>query len=83
MPKTMNETLLCLIPKIDKHEMVKQFRPISLCNSSYKILSKVIVNRIRPFMRHLISPFQASFILGRRANDNVVILREVLHALKK
>lgn len=75
-------TLLCvLILKIDKPEMIKQFRPISLCNTSYKILAKVLVKSIRPFMHHFISHFQASFIPGRRADDNVVILREAILSL--
>lgn len=83
LPINMNVIFLCLIPKIDNPELVKHFRPISLCNTSYKVLSKVIMYRIRPFMHHLISPFQASFILGRRVVDNVVILREALLALDK
>lgn len=47
IPETgmVNETDICLIPKIVKPEFISQFRPISLCNTVYIILTKVVVNR--------------------------------------
>lgn len=51
----MNKTLLVHIPKVQSQERVYQFRPISLCSMVYKILTKIIVNRLRPFMKKLIS----------------------------
>lgn len=72
-----------MILLIDKLELVKQFRPISICNIGSKIITKIIINKIRPFMKKRISPFQASFIPGRRAMDNVVILRRVIQLLKR
>ena len=61
----INNTLIVLIPKIDKPEFTSQFRPIALCNVIYKIITKVIVNRIKPFLNEIISPYQSSFIPGR------------------
>jgi len=43
---------------------MKQFRPIRLCNVSYKILTKALVQRIRPLLDSLINPMQGAFIPG-------------------
>ena len=58
------EILLVLIPKGDNPSMVKDFRPISLCNVTYKLITKVLVNRLRPFLNNLIGPMQSSFLPG-------------------
>lgn len=52
-----------------------------MCNTSYKTIIKILVNRMRPFLDQIISPFQASYVLGRRLVNNVVILREIMHTL--
>ncbi|KAL5773508.1 hypothetical protein ACOSP7_013099 [Xanthoceras sorbifolium] len=59
-----------------------QLRPISLCNTIYKVVSKVIIQRLRPLLPLLVSPNQVAFIPGRHIQDNVVIAQEVLHKLK-
>lgn len=59
------------------------FRPISLCNTLYKVISKVIVQRIRPIIKKLICPNQVSFIVGRQIIDHVVVTQEMLHQFKK
>lgn len=59
----MKDAFLCLIPKIDTPELVNQFEPISFSNTSYKILSKVIVNRICPYLNYHISPLQELVIM--------------------
>jgi hypothetical protein len=55
--KSLNHTFISLIPKVPTLERVTQFRPISLCNVSYKIISKILVNRLKPLMESLITPF--------------------------
>lgn len=47
----LNKTLLVLIPKNDKPESLSQMRPINLCNVSYKIITKIISNRLKPSFR--------------------------------
>lgn len=79
----MNETLLCLIPKTDHPEVMSQFRPISLCNVVVKTITRIIVNRIRPLLRDLIPPTQSSFIPGRGCNDNILVVQEAIHSLKR
>lgn len=44
--KDINETLITLIPKVFQSTRVMEFRPISLCSVLYKILSKLVVNRM-------------------------------------
>ena len=48
------KTLIVLIPKIDNPTFMKDFRPISLCNVVYKIITKVLTNRLRPFLPDIV-----------------------------
>jgi hypothetical protein len=80
MPKYLNRILISLIPKCLGPETLSQFRPISLCNTVYKIVTKIIVCRLRPIMGNLVSPFQAAFVSDRRGLDNVVIAQELIHS---
>ncbi|KAK9735525.1 hypothetical protein RND81_04G210400 [Saponaria officinalis] len=79
----LNDTFLTLIPKTDNPQKITQFRPIGLCNVVYKIISKVIVNRIKPILPMLISPAQTSFVPKRQITDNVIIVQEILHSMRK
>ncbi|XP_026381662.1 uncharacterized protein LOC113276289 [Papaver somniferum] len=56
---------------------------ISLSNAVYKIISKILTNRLKPFMDRLISPFQSAFVANRQIHDNVVISQEILHSFKR
>lgn len=73
--------LLVLIPKQEKPDSGRNFRPISLCNTCTKLVTKVIANRLKGILKDIISPSQASFIPGRQAIKNVVICQEVIHSL--
>ncbi|KAK5792926.1 hypothetical protein PVK06_034057 [Gossypium arboreum] len=78
----INRTHLVLFPKVDKPKNMAQFRPISLCNILYKIIAKVIVDRMSLFLGFCIDEAQGAFISGRQISDNTLIAYEVLHALK-
>lgn len=80
---TLTDTLIALIPKVDSPKNFKEFRPISLCNTMYKILTKVLVHRIRPILCNLIGPFQSSFLPGRGTTDNAIVLQEIVHAMRR
>lgn len=69
----LNRTLLVLILKIQSPERIAQFRPISLCSVVYKIITKTIVNRLRPSMTRLVGQHQSNFIPGRDIADNIIV----------
>ena len=73
MPKYLNKTLLALIPKCPGPETLAHFRPISLCNMVYKIVTKAIVVRIQPILSKIVSPYQPAFVRGCKGIDNVII----------
>lgn len=61
--EALNKTNIVLIPKSDNADVVGQFRPISLCDFSYKVISKVISNRLRGIMPKIVSEYQRAFVL--------------------
>lgn len=61
VPSSWGNTLLCLIPKIKTASKPSHLRPIGLCLTHYKILSKLLTNCLKPFLPNLISPFQGAF----------------------
>lgn len=71
---SLAETLIALIPKVDCPGNFKEFRPISLCNTIYKIITKALVGRIRPMLESIISPLQSSFLPKRGTIDNAIVL---------
>ncbi|XP_038991122.1 uncharacterized protein LOC120114217 [Hibiscus syriacus] len=78
----VNRTIIVLIPKVNNPTLMKQFRPISLCSIIYKVVSKVIVNRLKPLMHACIAENQCAFVLGRRISDNFLVAHEIFHYLK-
>ena len=70
----LNQVLLVLITKVATPENVKQFRQISLCTVvAYKLIKKVLVNRLWPLLNTLIALVQISFIPSQQAVDNILI----------
>ena len=80
--KQINHTFIALIPKVDNPLQTQQFRPISLCNTIYKTISKLLVNRLRPLLNKIISPAQTGFVPGRAIHDNILLTHEIMHKFK-
>jgi len=59
------------------------FRLIALCNVVYKIISKVIANRIKPLLPSLISEQQTGYVEGRQILNNIIQAHEVIHSVKR
>ncbi|KAK3189589.1 hypothetical protein Dsin_029150 [Dipteronia sinensis] len=58
-------------------------RPISCCNTLYKIISKIIANRIKIILPDIISPPQSAFMAGRRIGDNILLVQELMRNYHK
>ena len=83
IPEGWNETTTVLIPKVDSPEKVTQFGPISLCNVVYKVISKILANRLKKILQDIVSCYQSAFVPGRLITDNILVAYESIHAIKK
>lgn len=79
---SLNSTLIALIPKVESPTYLREFRPISLCSVAYKVITKVLANRIQDTLPILISQHQTSFIQGRHIIENTIIAQEVVHSMR-
>ena len=82
MAQGLNDTNICLIPKTTMPNEMTNFRPINLCNVSYKIISKVLCQRLEKVLPQRISETQSAFVAERHIIDNILIAQEMFHALR-
>jgi len=78
----LNSTFIALVPKEAESHKPEKYRPIALCNVIYKLISKVIANRLKPLLPLLISPEQTGYVEGRQIMDGIILSNEVIHSLK-
>ncbi|KAK3199072.1 hypothetical protein Dsin_022487 [Dipteronia sinensis] len=81
--KDLNNTFLTLIPKTLNPVSIGDFRPISLIGAMYKILAKVLANRIKKVMHSIIGESQMAFVKGRQIIYSFVIAEEIINMWKK
>ena len=81
--KEMNWTFITMIPKLDNSEASYHYRPISLCNVSYKVIAKILANRVKPLLNKIASPLQGAFVIVRLINDNILLVHEIMHSFRK
>ncbi|GJQ88916.1 RNA-directed DNA polymerase, eukaryota, reverse transcriptase zinc-binding domain protein [Tanacetum coccineum] len=74
----VNATLISLVPKSLTPLKVSDFRPIACCNVIYKCISKILTNRIKAPLSHIIDDNQSAFVPGRAITDNILLTQELL-----
>ncbi|GJU36550.1 RNA-directed DNA polymerase, eukaryota [Tanacetum coccineum] len=77
-PRGCNSSFIALIPKTQNAKVVKYFRPIRLIGSIYKIIAKILVNRLSFIIADLIIDVQSAFVSNRQILDGPFILNELL-----
>lgn len=83
MPQVLNHTFITLISKKNHLAIIADYRPISLCNVLYKLISKVLANRLKVLLLCLISKSQNAFVPRRLITDNILVAYDVIHFLKR
>lgn len=82
MDKQINETHICLLPKVSGPKYPSEFRSIALCNVRYKIIAKILTRQLQCILDDIISQQQSAFVPGRAIQNNILITHETLHYLK-
>ncbi|KAL2937830.1 hypothetical protein RDABS01_021279 [Bienertia sinuspersici] len=83
VPEHTNRTNIALVPKIKNPMNASDFRPISLCNVLYKLVSKCVVLRLKNILPQVVTENQSAFVPGRLITDNALIALELFHSMKK
>lgn len=83
LTKFYTHTCLVMIPKVESPQYFTYLRPISLCNVTSKIMSKILNSRLSPILPKIISNNQSDFIKGRSISENILLAQEIINDIKK
>ncbi|GKV32614.1 hypothetical protein SLEP1_g41208 [Rubroshorea leprosula] len=81
--KGLNTSFIVLVPKVENPQKIEEYRPISLIGGIYKILAKLLANRLKKVLEGIVGEQQMAFLSGRQLMDGVVIANEVIDEVKK
>ena len=82
IPPSINQTFITLIPKVKSLVRVSEYRLIALCNILYKLISKILANRLEKILSCVISKSQSAFQSNKTILDNILVAFETLHHMK-
>lgn len=83
LPKSTNSTILSLVPKFPGASRITDYKPISLLNTIYKVISRLLVRRLKPILIDLILPNQTAFVEGKLLLENTVLDSELVNGYHK
>jgi len=78
LTKGVNATFIALIPKVDSPQRLNDFRPISLVGCLYKVLAKILANRLRYVIGSVVSDSQSAFVKGKQILDSILVANEAV-----
>lgn len=83
LPSAVNATILTLVPKFPGASKISDFRPISCLNTIYKVISRLLVKRLKPILPSLVLPSQTAFVKGRLLVENTMLAGELINGYHK
>lgn len=79
IPAATNNTILSLVPKHPGASLITEFHPIACLNTLYKVVSRLLVKRLKPILAPLIAPNQTAFVRGRLLVENTSLVGELIN----
>lgn len=81
--KQVNHSIITLGPKSANISTTNDFRPLSCCNVTYKVISKILAGRLATALKSIISPVRNAFFGGRKMADNIFLVQELLRQYER
>jgi len=83
LTKGVNATFITLIPKLDSPQRLNDFRPISLVGCMYKVLAKLLGNRLRAVIGSVVSDSKSAFVRGKQIMDGILVANEAVDEARR